>query len=70
MSLRSRSEAQEDLEVQERSMEIQEALVILTEFNRWRRDNDDVVEMPPPALIGEAIDVMIEFVGTQLTKDE
>lgn len=47
-----------------------EALVILTEFNRWRRDNDDVVEMPPPALIGEAIDVMIEFVGTQLTKEE
>lgn len=37
-----------------------EALVILTEFNRWRRDNDDVVEMPPPALIGQAIDVAID----------
>ena len=44
-----------------------EALVILTEFNRWRRDNDDVVEMPPPALIGQAIDVVIEYVEKQLT---
>ena len=38
----------------------EEALVILTEFNRWRRDNDNVVEMPPPALIGQAIDVAID----------
>lgn len=37
-----------------------EALVILTEYNHWRRDNDDVVEMPPPALIGQAIDVAID----------
>lgn len=66
MSLRSRSEAQEDLEVQERSMEIQEALVILAEFYRWRRDNDDVVEMPPAALIGQAIDVAIECLKNKI----
>ena len=45
----------------------EEALVILTEFNRWRRDNDDVVEMPPPALIGQAIDVAIECLEKQNT---
>lgn len=55
-----------DLEAQERSMEIQEALVILAEFNRWRRDNDDVVEMPPAALIGQAIDVAIECLKNKI----
>lgn len=68
MSLRSRSVAQEDLEAQERSMEIQEALKIVKEYQDWRRGAD--TEMLPPALIGEAIDVMIEFAGTQLTKEE
>lgn len=43
-----------------------EALVILTEFNRWRRDNDDRVEMPPPALIGQAIDVAIECLKNKI----
>lgn len=43
-----------------------EALVILTEYNRWRRDNDDVVEMPPPALIGQAIDVAIECLQNKI----
>ena len=37
-----------------------EAVEILKEYNRWRRDNDGDVEMPPPALIGQAIDVAIE----------
>ena len=43
-----------------------EALVILAEFNRWRRDNDDVVEMPPPALIGQAIDIVIECLKNKI----
>lgn len=43
-----------------------EALVILTEFNRWRRDNDDRVEMPPPVLIGQAIDVAIECLKNKI----
>lgn len=37
-----------------------EAVEILKEYNRWRRDNDGDVEMPPPALIGQAIDVAID----------
>ena len=45
-----------------------EAITILKEYNRWRRDNDGIVEMPSPKLIGQAIDVMIEYMETQLTK--
>lgn len=37
-----------------------EALVILTEYNRWRRDNDDNIEQPDPKAIGQAIDVAID----------
>ena len=35
-----------------------EALKILTEYNKWRRGAD--TEMLPPKLIGEAIDVAID----------
>lgn len=43
-----------------------EALVILTEYNRWRRDNDDNIEQPDPKAIGQAIDVAIECLKNKI----
>ena len=42
-----------------------EAIRILEDFNRWRRDNDDNIEQPDPKAIGQAIDVAIECLRKQ-----
>ena len=57
-------EVQEVSEVRELSMEIQEALRIVKEFQCWRRGAD--TEMLPPALIGQAIDVAIECLKNKI----
>ena len=41
-----------------------EAREILTEHNRWRRDDDGRHEMQDPAEIGEAIDVAVDALDT------
>lgn len=38
-------------------MEVQEALRILEQHNKWRRGAD--VEMTNPTLLGEAIDIVV-----------
>ena len=41
----------------------QEAIQILTAFNRWRRCNDGVEEQLDPFRIGKAIDFAIKFMA-------
>ena len=45
-------------------MKLSEALIILEQFNKWRRDNSiplpNKYEMPDPKQIGLAIDVILE----------
>lgn len=44
-----------------------EALMVLEEYNLWRRadDDDDNIEQPDPKAIGQAIDVAIECLRKQ-----
>jgi hypothetical protein len=44
-------------------MTIEEALEILIAYNKWRRTDDEDVEMPSPKDIGKAIDVAISVLG-------
>lgn len=56
-------------------MDIKEAIKVLTNFNKWRIDDDGVYEQPDPKLVGQAIDFAIYkltklHIMTSLLKDE
>ena len=42
-------------------MNIKEAVELLKKYNLWRRDNNQVHEMPNPTQIGIAIDAVTEY---------
>ena len=41
-------------------MDLQRAIEILSEHNKWRRDHTDTVPQTDPRLLGEAIDCVVE----------
>ena len=49
-------------------MEIDEAIQILKKYNQWRRDNDGIIDMPRPEIIGIAIDTIIEWCEKEIEK--
>ena len=52
-------------------MKIKEAIHILKRHNDWRRGNGDIdMEQVNPTLIGEAIDVVIEFTESIIKQTE
>lgn len=44
-----------------------EAAAILRQHNRWRRDTSDepLIRMLDPKLVGEAIDVAVDFIARE-----
>ena len=42
-------------------MELEQAIKILSYHSRWRRDNENKYELISPNVIGEAIDVVVEY---------
>ena len=53
-------------------MKLSEALIILEQYNNWRRDNSiplpNKYEMPDPKQIGMAIDVILEYHKNETNK--
>ena len=47
-----------------------QAINILVNTNKWRRANDNKHKMPPPYLIGNAIDTAVMFLKETFTADE
>jgi hypothetical protein len=43
-------------------MKVTEAIAILEQYNRWRRDNEGIEPMPNPNQVGIAIDVLLNEV--------
>ena len=47
-----------------------EAADILRKHNEWRRDDDGLIETHSPKLIGEAIDLAVEYITRSVKKGE
>ena len=39
-------------------------MAVLVQYNRFRRDDEDLYRCPPPAEIGEAIDLVVKYMKT------
>jgi hypothetical protein len=51
-------------------MSIEEAIEILEQHNRWRRDSEGIYEMQDPKQLGFAIDTLVNFAKQFSIKDD
>ena len=64
-SCRPEGEKTEQQKEKSMTMTKAQALKTLVQYNNWRRNNDEdlIIDMPPPKLIGQALDFAIAALG-------